>query len=262
MNTRGMRLVGAGVALAVTTLGACGSAAVTGPDDQETAAAEAAASGTVDIAILSEKFGSGVDVTIEGDQLVIHSTDVPDHPSPYFGTGSASYEGYDGTNPHYMQNNFQITEQSMTYRIPRYPRTADQVSATPLGPIGVAVNGVAFFNQYAGNGQPLSFEINSFDQYNGHPQMSGVYHYHVEPLYITAERGSDALLGLLLDGFPVYGPVEDGKRLTNADLDAEHGHFGPTAEFPDGIYHYHVTDEAPYINGDGFHGERGSVTGR
>ena len=55
-----------------------------------------------------------------------------------------------------------------------------------MGPIGVSLNGVPFYNQYAGGGAPLSNEINSFDQYNGHPAPGrggggGRYHYHMEP---------------------------------------------------------------------------------
>ena len=33
-----------------------------------------------------------------------------------------------------------------------------------------------------------------------------------------------------------------------------------TDEYPDGIYHYHITDEDPYINGNGFFGEPGTVS--
>ncbi len=134
---------------------------------------------------------------------------------------------------------------------------------TPLGPIGVSINGVPFFNQYGGpNNRALAFEINSFDQYNGHPQMFSMYHYHVEPLYLTTICGRDAILGYLLDGFPVYGPMEKSKLVTNADLDASHGHAHTTAEYPGGIYHYHVTSEAPYINGVGFYGKPGTVAVR
>ena len=64
----------------------------------------------------------------------------------------------------------------------------------------------------------------------------------------------------MLDGFPVYGPEENGRRVTNADLDAYHGHVGPTADYPNGIYHYHITDEDPYINGSGFFGTAGTVS--
>jgi hypothetical protein len=57
----------------------------------------------------------------------------------------------------------------------------------------------------------------------------------------------------------VYGPVENGRRVTNAELDAYHGHTGATADYPAGIYHYHVTDADPYINGAGFYGTPGTV---
>jgi hypothetical protein len=121
------------------------------------------------------------------------------------------------------------------------------------------VNGVPLFNQYNGQNRPLTVEVDTFDQYDGHPTPTGEYHYHAEPFSITKQSGSSALVGFLLDGFPVYGPVENGKRLTNADLDTLHGHTGPTADYPNGIYHYHITDADPYINGAGFHGTPGTV---
>ncbi|MCB0697211.1 MAG: YHYH protein, partial [Chitinophagaceae bacterium] len=120
--------------------------------------------------------------------------------------------------------------------------------------------GVPFYNQYAAGGSPLTGEINSFDQYNGHPQQMGDYHYHVEPLYLTAAKGKDALMGFLADGFPVYGPEENGKTLTSSDLDSYHGHSGATADYPDGIYHYHLSADAPYLNGDGYFGTPGTIT--
>ena len=54
--------------------------------------------------------------------------------------------------------------------------------------------------------------------------------------------------------------MEDGNLVTNDDLDAYHGHSHATANYPDGIYHYHITSEDPYINGDGFYGTSGTVT--
>ena len=50
------------------------------------------------------------------------------------------------------------------------------------------------------------------------------------------------------------------ETLTSSDLDAYHGHFGVTADYPNGIYHYHITADAPYLNGDGFYGTAGTVT--
>ncbi|MSR06565.1 MAG: YHYH protein [Gemmatimonadetes bacterium] len=203
---------------------------------------------------------SGVVATLEGTTVVVRSTAIPDHKSPYFGAGDARYEAYTGTNGAFAINPNRIGTQSLTFRIPVAPTAAATVTATPLGPIGVALNGVPFFNQYAGPNQPLTGEINSFDQYNGHPQMSSMYHYHVEPLSLTARLGREGLLGFLLDGFPLYGPLENGIAVAEAGLDAQHGHTHATADYPAGTYHYHVTAIAPYINGAGFRGTPGTVS--
>jgi hypothetical protein len=205
---------------------------------------------------------SGVTLWADGTTatIFVQSSAVPDHNSPYFPLGDPRYEAYNGSNPNYMQNPNQIQTQTIEFHIPLNPQEATVHQSTPLGPIGVALNGVPFFNQYAGPGQPLTNEINSFDQYNGHPQQTGVYHYHVEPLALTALYGEDALLGFLLDGFPVYGPMENGDPVMNADLDTYHGHSHATADYPSGIYHYHFTADAPYLNGAGFYGVPGSVT--
>ena len=206
------------------------------------------------------KFNSALQIYVEGNYVVIKSTGVPDHKSPYFQTTDARYEAYNGGNPAFVLNPNRIIAQTLTFKVPIAPAESPTKPATPLGPIGVSINGVPVFNQYAGPGTPLTNEINSFDQYNGHPQQSGQYHYHVEPRYLTTQKGKSALLGVLLDGFPVYGPLENGVTLTSSALDIYHGHFGVTADFPAGIYHYHVTADAPYINGSGFFGVPGTVT--
>ena len=209
------------------------------------------------------KFNSTVTISVEGNFVVLKSNGLPEHKSPYYqGTAWAAtmYEAYNGTNPNFMINPNRIASQNLTFKIPISPALNSTHEATPLGPIGISLNGVPLYNQYAGPSQPLTNEINSFDQYNGHPQQTGQYHYHVEPLYTTALKGKDALIGFLLDGFPVYGPKENGVTLTSANLDSYHGHTSPTADYPNGIYHYHITADAPYINGSGFYGTKGSVT--
>ncbi|MFX6288843.1 YHYH protein, partial [Acinetobacter baumannii] len=76
----------------------------------------------------------------------------------------------------------------------------------------------------------------------------------------TVKASKSALLGFLLDGFPVYGPTENGVTVTNSNLDALHGHSHATTEYPNGIYHYHITSTDPYINGSGFYGTAGTVS--
>ena len=215
--------------------------------------------GSDSVPAVFQAFGGGVEVSRDGNYIVLHTTDVPDHKSPYFATSDSRYTAYNGTNSSFVLNPNRIASQQMTFRIPVAPTAATSHSATPLGPIGISVNGVVLFNQYNAGNQPLTVEINSFDQFNGHPQQTGVYHYHMEPTYITSTRGTDALIGFLLDGFPVYGPREGTKTITNADLDSYHGHTAATKEYPGGIYHYHITSADPYINGSGFYGTPGTV---
>lgn len=217
---------------------------------------------TTDELSVYKKIYGATSVTKDGDYVVIKTNGLPDHKSPYYkGTQweSEKYEAYNGTGT-FHQNPNSITSQNLTFRIPLHPAEAATKSATPGGPIGVSINGIPFFNQYAAMGAPLTNEIQSFDQYGGHPQQQGQYHYHVEPVYLTGTKGSAALLGFLLDGFPVYGPVENGSTINNSDLDAYHGHTTATPEYPSGIYHYHITSADPYINGNGFFGTPGTVT--
>ncbi len=210
-----------------------------------------------------KKIYNKTDMYVDGNYLVIKTTSLPDHKSPYYqGTQWAAtlYEAYNGTNSLWSQNPNKIAQSNLTFRIPLNPVAATVHAATPGGPIGVAINGVPIFNQYAAGGSPLTGEINSFDQYYGHPQQQGQYHYHAEPYYLTNLKGKDALMGFLLDGFPVYGPNENGNPVSNASLDAYHGHISVTADYPAGIYHYHTTSVDPYINGNGFYGTAGTVS--
>lgn len=205
-----------------------------------------------DMQALYAQFTNGVQVSMGGSTVTLRTNDVPDHPSPYFGVGHPLYEA-----PHagMFVNPHRIGEQNITLRVPAIP-TVSSPSDTPLGPIGVAVNGVVFFNQYAAGRQPLTFEIESFDRYSGHPAPGDTYHYHIEPRWLTRSSRT-RLLGVLLDGFPVYGPLDSDGR-TPTDLDVCHGHVSATPEIPDGIYHYHTTDTAPYISGC-FRGIPGTV---
>ena len=149
---------------------------------------EVAPMDTVDVPEVYEKIYAASDIYIEGDYVVIKTNGRPDHKSPYYlGTAweSTLNEAYDGSNTNFHLNPNRISNQNFTFKIPLNPDVNNSHSATPLGPIGVSLNGVPFYNQYAGPNQPLTNEINSFDQYLGHPQATGQYHYHIEPYYLT-----------------------------------------------------------------------------
>jgi len=91
------------------------------------------------------------------------------------------------------------------------------------------------------------------DHCQGHPERTGQYHYHsLTGCLDDGGSGHSALMGYAFDGFGVDGPRgEDGAELSDADLDACHGHThtitwdGHTAE----MYHYHATAEYPYTLG-------------
>lgn len=225
----------------------------------------------IPLSIYQKIYKTTADIYIQDGFAYINTNGVPDHKSPYFPVNHELYESYDGSNPfvsNFKKNPNGISTLSLRFKIPNKPKKASFSGPTPLGPIGVSLNGIPFYNQYAGPDQPLTREINSFDQFNGHPAplgpgledgVSGRYHYHMEPFWITQNKGKDALIGFLLDGFPVYGPVENGNPIYSVSLDEYHGHTHPTSEFPEGIYHYHVTPDDPYINGSGFYGVPGTV---
>jgi hypothetical protein len=211
-----------------------------------------------------KKIYGATSITSDGTYVTIKSKGLPDHKSPYYAVGNSLYEDFSGTTfggNTFRKNPNSISEKAYTFKIPLNPKVAANHQATPLGPIGVSINGVPFFNQYAGPNQPLTNEMASFDRYWGHPAPGNMYHYHVEPLFLTVEKvGKSALLGFLLDGFPVYGPEENGSKVAESSLDAYHGHTHATTDYSGGIYHYHVTANDPYINGSGYYGTPGTVS--
>lgn len=217
--------------------------------------------GTVDISVLASKFYTSATTFSVGDEFItITTTDEPDHKSMYYPASHALYEAYDEpTNPDFKKNPGEIEAQNYVFKIPRFPAEASSKTATDFDAIGVAINGITFYNQAAAPGDDILNELNTFDQYEGHP-AGPRYHYHTEPVWLTGVKGNEAFMGLLLDGFPVYGPYENGVKLTNSDLDDDHGHTSATPEFPDGIYHYHITDDLPWINGGDYHGTAGTFT--
>jgi len=218
-----------------------------------------------DMTTLFDYFDSTVTIYVDGNDIVIEGDGVPSHLSPYFvQTYGQTQNGFyywldsdgDGINDLWMQtpanmnlNPNRIAQQGYEFRIPLNPAiNPDGPSDTFLGPIGVSINGVPFFNEYESPTETLTNQvIQSFDPGNGHPAPQGRYHYHFPPESLITVT-EDNFLGFAGDGFPVYGPKNpDGNNAQN--LDDYHGEFGPTPDFPDSIYHYHTNFTSPYIIG-------------
>lgn len=243
---------------ALCMLGACGEDEVIGTKGTGTG------SGTADndMTVLIDKFynNNAMTISYDDENIYINTNDIPDHKSMYFETSHNQYEDYDEpNNPDFKHVNNFIKEQNFDYTIPRFPveQTGTKQTSAQYPKIGIAVNGVVL---NSGNAA-IQSEVNTFDQYEGHPDpIAEVYHHHTEPAYIVETKGEEALMGIMLDGFPIYGIIEDGVELTANDLDEYHGHFGSTEDFPNGIYHYHFTSEVPWLTNDEFYGVVGTVT--
>jgi hypothetical protein len=186
---------------------------------------------------------------VRGDMRVITSNALPAH-----GTGVFPISPPDDAYQ-YDRNPNTITSQTLSISNDATPTAATTPSCLG-GEVGIASDGVPIFNGFdAGNRDAAAWEVQ--DQCHGHPQMSGIYHYHdISPCLDDAGTGHSKLVGYAFDGFGIYGPRgEDGTELTTAGLDVCHGHTH-TIEW-DGqqveMYHYHATKDFPYT-ASCFHG--------
>ena len=208
------------------------------------------AAGTVVVA--DRPLRDNVTLEFTTDALVVHTKGIPNHPTgrfPEAGRGNPSYVG----------------ERLSTYYLPLEPkdnparRVTDEHNANGalhMGPIGLAVNGVVFFNPFDMGNQDAT---DMMDRCCGHPNPMSQYHYHKYPVCVNTPwdddgAGHSPVIGWAFDGYPVYGPYESagvmakdaaGDRALdafNAHYDAERG------------WHYHVTPgKFPYLIG-GFRG--------
>ncbi|PKA00193.1 hypothetical protein CH369_11685 [Leptospira levettii] len=211
--------------------------------------------------------------SVSGSNYVFRSQNIPNNKSYYFGTTSPMYEAL-GSGKKAAGTN-QISSQCLVYTIPSSPSeklTNKTGTQSGYASVGITVNGLAIFNNAAAPGDTLSTEAQTFDQYNGHPQSSGVYHHHSQPLNVTNDNAN--LIGMLIDGYPVYGlKCDNGTSGTGDDntpgtvgpaLDSNHGHTAATVHFPSGIYHYHYASDAtagiPTLIGSYFYGTPGTVS--
>jgi hypothetical protein len=181
-------------------------------------------------------FESNVKVTFTDIYMVVQSDGIPNHPHGDFPNA---------TNPN------SILKQNYRFLIPLHPHYSSTVTPTPFGPIGVAINGIPFYNQYDGQGRD-AVKYETFDSCCGHPDEQGRYHYHKYPVCIHSPfhdpKGQHSpIIGYAFDGFPIYGPNDDNGKPA-AGLDSCNGEFDKIRG-----YHYHVTAGYPYILG-GYHG--------
>ncbi len=187
-------------------------------------------------------------ISVQGDQRVFATNDLPNHPTGVFPIASTE-EAYK-----YDRNPNRIAEQDFGFDLPANPVVLDKPLCAP-GAVGILLSGVVLFNAVDAPGRD-AVAHETQDDCQGHPQAGSVYHYHngsrcvLESL--DSGTGPSKLIGYAVDGFGIYGPRdENGNELSSADLDACHGRVsavewdGKTVE----MYHYVATLDFPYTVG-------------
>jgi hypothetical protein len=180
------------------------------------------------------RFSCRVKLTVLG-QLVTASADGrPDYKSFYFDEANACYEAF----PSGKRNPNRIATESISVDVPLSPGGDGQRMQTAI--VAIALNGVPIYGNFAAPGDDIFQEAATFDRCAGHPQGTGMYHYHSEPTSITAD--DDRFIGMMRDGYAIYGRKDsDGSYPA---LDQDGGHTGATSDSGGAaVYHYHVNKQ-------------------
>lgn len=177
-------------------------------------------------------------IYLDGSNVVIETTGLPNHETVYWGEDHPLYrdEPDVATTPSIMSSN----NNAATITVDATPNLSGSTVATQLNTIGIAVSGASIFNDQEGNG-PLDQAAASLDWTGAHIGP-GVYHYHLEPKAFTDD--DDNLVGILLDGVFLYGRKCNSSGTYPTDLDASGGHT-TTTQYTVGEeeYHYHIINE-------------------
>ncbi|MDO5970690.1 YHYH protein [Flavivirga aquimarina] len=177
-------------------------------------------------------------IYLDGSNVVIETTGLPDHETVYWGEGNALYREEPGValTPSIMTSN----NNAVTITVDATPNLTGNTVSTQVNTIGIAVSGSSLFNDQEGNGA-LDAAAASLDWTGAHIGP-GVYHYHLEPKAFSDD--DDNLVGILLDGVFLYGRKCNSTGTYPTDLDASGGHTS-TTQYTDGQeeYHYHIINE-------------------
>ena len=198
------------------------------------------------------KWASVVKASYTSTSVVMSTTDIPNHKrDAYYAVPDA---GVVVPTAHVMKD--PTKAQSLSFTISTKPSYTSKVTDAPLGSIGLMISGAVLYNPYEGDGTTVAMSSNFsvkmssgtkawfVDRCSGHPTPNiGQYHYHAGSScvkdQVDKKSGPSHLIGVALDGFPIYGPYDiKGKLVPVKSLDRCNGIKSATPEFPKGIYHY------------------------
>lgn len=254
--------------------GSGADAEATGMADATTTSDASTAAGSTLAGVQAAQWAPNVSIDIGSGSFWFRSDGLPSHelPDQFLVPADGNYPPFTGDD---IENDFTIENTAdliiaspLDVEITLTPVYSDQITLTDLSTIGVTISGAPLFNDYEDQGREFvalddNLSLNGvyfIDACNGHPLATGQsYHYHGVPYCITdavdVPGQHSTIIGFALDGFPIYGSKDAGGALiTNGQLDECSGHVGPTPEFPDGIYHYHLTEDGAPYSIDCFHG--------
>lgn len=198
--------------------------------------------------IMSMSWADHITITSDNVSFTFASNGIPDH--EYLDV----YTGFDldrvTTFPTY------VVESPLEVSITLSPQLTAEPTFTGLNEIGVIISGAPLNNPYEADQEYVALDdafvengIPFLDSCNGHPTPPGAYHYHGISVCTTKVVDSpdqhSVVIGIALDGFPIYGS-QDKNSTPPTNLNQCSGHVGPTPKFPDGIFHYHLTQVSPY----------------
>ncbi len=215
----------------------------TDPDDTGSSTFE----GSTPISAFDDFNPAAVTVSFDGDEITIESNGLPHHTSPYWESSNALYIDPVVADESQMSPGV-ISAGSYTLTVPASPEKASTTSATGLGAIGISITGAPIFNDEEGPNVSLSENVASgFDYAGGHMGPTG-YHYHLEAADVTENtllsHDDENLVGILQDGFLIYGRKCNSTGDHPTDLDASGGHTSSTQHSDgDEFYHYHIINE-------------------
>ncbi|AUC80989.1 YHYH protein [Lacinutrix sp. Bg11-31] len=208
---------------------------------------------------------NNLDIVLSGDNVVIQSNGMPNHTSPYWSnTTSRTITGPMGntmttvsssnhvnwveptvtSHDQMAPGNIDDFNGSYSLTVSANPQLASSSSTTGLGPIGIAVSGAMIYNDEEGPNIPLDNAVGSLDYTAAHtgPQS---YHYHLETKAWSED--DDALIGIIADGFFLYGRKCNSTGAYATGLDVSGGHTSTTQHTTTAEYHYHIQNEL-YLN--------------
>ena len=216
-------------------------------DNSDTDDSGTASSSGTPVSAFDEFNPDAVNISFDGDEITIESNGLPFHTTPYWDESNSLYIDPVIADANQMSPG-KIGSRDYTLTVSSDPQTASSSSSTGLGAIGIAISGAPIFNDEEGPNIALSENVASgFDYAGGHMGPTG-YHYHLECADVeentTLSSNDDQLVGILQDGFLLYGRKCNATSDYPTDLDESGGHIGST-QHSDGeeFYHYHIINE-------------------